>query len=328
MNCSVVNDVGSLGSSSEHLHRSCACPRPKYCECSLPAVSRIFEWPLPWPRWFRRRSALLPCHQRLLPQQHAWQPDCCDARSEMTETKVTIEQNHANQDGDKDCSVPLTASIKTDTNIAKATLATDVTNSATTCSYYVHTLNSSPFYLDAYHLPLQRTCLNCNRTASMSAYPISAKLTSSSVCSCVLHFHSASSRVFGVGSCCAAKLSMFTSNDRNNNNNARDYSDQCRNEIGAVPIGTTSALSSSSSSSLSASVQPNALATTDHSSCTESFSPQLSSYPFGHEQSPHHSHKFQPHSNHEDIIRNTVSWHFIFYQQLRHLYRSSSFIIS
>jgi hypothetical protein len=87
-------------------------------------------------------------------------------------------------------------------------------------------VSPSPFYLDSCSLPSRR-CMNCRRLQRlphlMSAdhHQSHAERPSSSpysACSCTLHYHSASSRVYAAGSCCAAKLSLFVSNDRNNNN--------------------------------------------------------------------------------------------------------------
>lgn len=66
VNCENINNL-----KSEANQAHCSCAQPRYCDCIIANIPRIFEWPLPWPRFFRKRSSLLPCHQRLLPQTHA-----------------------------------------------------------------------------------------------------------------------------------------------------------------------------------------------------------------------------------------------------------------
>ena len=51
--------ASSPGKRSGHHSPGCS-----YCD-SLPKIPQCFEWPLPWPRWLRRRSNRY--RQRLLP---------------------------------------------------------------------------------------------------------------------------------------------------------------------------------------------------------------------------------------------------------------------
>ena len=47
-------------------HRGASCePKSNCCDPSFTQIPRSFEWPLPWPRWLRRRSNRY--RQRLLP---------------------------------------------------------------------------------------------------------------------------------------------------------------------------------------------------------------------------------------------------------------------
>jgi len=64
VNCENINN------SKLENQTPCSCAQPRYCDCIIATIPRVFEWPLPWPRngLFRKRNGLLPCHQRLLPQ--------------------------------------------------------------------------------------------------------------------------------------------------------------------------------------------------------------------------------------------------------------------